>query len=72
MSKAGNKILRGAKEALAVARGDIDAMRKIRVTPSCGCVFCDLRLPRFYVDNKPHHNATKDGKAFAVTCGRVT
>jgi hypothetical protein len=40
----GAKIIEGAKEALAVAQGDPRAISKIRVTPSCGCVFCDLRL----------------------------
>jgi hypothetical protein len=28
------------------------------VTPSCGCIFCDLRLPIVLKDNKPHHEAT--------------
>jgi hypothetical protein len=47
MSKAGDKIKRGLEEALAVAQGDLDEISKIRVTPSCGCVFCDLDVPRY-------------------------
>lgn len=44
MTRAGNKILAGVREALAVARGDIPTIAKIKVTPSCGCVFCDVGL----------------------------
>lgn len=44
MTKAGDKMLAGVREALEVARGNPDVISKIRVTPSCGCVFCDLLL----------------------------
>jgi hypothetical protein len=40
----GAKIIEGLKEAVAVAQGDPRTISKIRVTPSCGCVFCDLDL----------------------------
>lgn len=30
------------------------------VTRSCGCVFCDIRLPIVLVDDKPHHEATNE------------
>ena len=39
-----SKILKGAQEALRVAQGDLATIAKIRVTPSCGCVFCDVGL----------------------------
>jgi hypothetical protein len=45
MSKAGKRILEGLKEVRAALSGDPEAISKIRVTPSCGCVFCDLLLP---------------------------
>lgn len=44
MSKAGKKIIKSAKEAIKIAQGDIDTIKNIKVTPSCGCVFCDLGL----------------------------
>lgn len=44
MTKAGDKILAGLRQALAAVRGDPDAISKIKVTPSCGCVFCDMNL----------------------------
>ncbi len=39
-----HKLLRGAHEALRVARGDFETIAGIRVTPSCGCVFCDMNI----------------------------
>lgn len=55
MSKSGDKILAGAREALAVTRGDIATIEKIRVTPSCGCVFCDLNLELHEDSGGFHH-----------------
>jgi hypothetical protein len=46
MTKAGDKILAGAREALNVARHDIPTISGIKVTPSCGCVFCDIGVPK--------------------------
>lgn len=70
MTKTGDKLLRGAREAVEVARGNVDMIRRIRVTPSCGCVFCDIKLPVVMVDGKPHHQAT-DGqrRSIMVECG---
>jgi hypothetical protein len=45
VSKAGKKMLAGVREALAVAQGDFATISRIKVTPSCGCVFCDVGLP---------------------------
>jgi hypothetical protein len=50
-----NKILKGMKEAVEVARGNPDAIRKIRVTPSCGCIFCDIGLDPTYVGDELLH-----------------
>jgi hypothetical protein len=57
MGKAGNKINDGLAEALAVSRGDREAISKIRVTPSCGCVFCDLKIQLHEDDQGFHHVA---------------
>jgi len=43
-----NKIKRGLDEALKVAQGDPATIANIKVTPSCGCVFCDLKCSLFY------------------------
>lgn len=61
MAKTENKILAGAREALAVARGDIPTISKIRVTPSCGCVFCDIGL-------KPHDDGIHRANGHEVRC----
>lgn len=55
------KIIKGAKEALAVARGDIPTISNIRVTPSCGCVFCDIGL-------KPWEDGIHRGNGHEVKC----
>jgi hypothetical protein len=57
-----NKIKRGLDEALAVARGDPAAIANIKVTPSCGCVFCDLKCSLFY---------DEDGEYFFTTAPRT-
>ncbi len=61
MSKAGRKILAGAEEALRVARGDLKTIENIKVTPSCGCVFCDLDL-------KPHEDGYHRAQGHEVKC----
>jgi hypothetical protein len=45
MGKAGKRLIKSLKEVGDAMRGDLEAISKIRVTPSCGCVFCDLLLP---------------------------
>lgn len=62
MSKAGKRLLDGVNEAIAVARGDPDAISKIRVTPSCGCVFCDMGLLPDWVCTQPAHYLPKEGR----------
>ncbi len=73
MNKAGNKILRGAREALKVVQGDLEAIDKIRVTPSCGCVFCDLDLPVHLAQWETNDVARywHDTKSHRVECGRT-
>lgn len=61
MSKAGDKMIAGAREALAVARGDIPTIANIRVTLSCGCVFCDAGL-------KPHDDGYHRANGHEVKC----
>ena len=64
MSKAGKRIIRGLKEGLAVVlSGDLEAIEKIRVTPSCGCVFCDIGL-------KPHADDVHRANGHEVNCMR--
>jgi hypothetical protein len=70
MSKLGKKMIAGAKEAVAIARGDLQAIRGARVTPSCGCVFCDLKMPTVVVDGVAHHEARDAGKRVLVLCTR--
>lgn len=67
MSKAGKKLISAAQQAVAVAQGDLDAMGRIRVTPSCGCVFCDLSLPT-HEDAQGFHHVAKGGER--VPCDR--
>lgn len=43
MSKAGKKLIEAAKEAVQIAKGDTTAIKYARFTPSCGCVFCDVK-----------------------------
>lgn len=43
MSKAGEKLLGAIQEAIDAVRGEIGP-RGFRVTPSCGCIFCDIGL----------------------------
>jgi hypothetical protein len=62
-----NRILEGAKEALEVARGNPDAIRRVRVTPSCGCVFCDLKI-ELHDDALGRHHVTQGER---VTCTRA-
>lgn len=44
MGKAGKRLIKSLKQVRDALRGDPEAISKIRVTPSCGCVFCDLAL----------------------------
>lgn len=44
MSKAGKKMLAGARQAVQIARKDPTVIKYAKVTPSCGCVFCDIDL----------------------------
>ena len=60
MTRAGKKMLAGAREALAVARGDASVIRNIKVTPSCGCVFCDLGLDLFRDDHGFYHDGPEE------------
>jgi len=69
MSKAGKKMIAGAKEAVAISKGNLEAIRNCKVTPSCGCVFCDLKIDIILVDGKPHHKASDGYNSVIVTCG---
>lgn len=60
MSRAGKKILAGLNDVLAVARGDAETIRNIKVHPSCGCVFCDLKLALFRDDRGFYHDGPED------------
>lgn len=61
MTKAGKKMLRGAREALRAAQGDPDVIRHVRVTPSCGCVFCDLKID-LHEDAAGFHHLGPEGQ----------
>lgn len=43
MSALGQKMIAGVEKVVSALRGETDP-RGMRVTPSCGCVFCDLGL----------------------------
>ncbi|MGY3278181.1 hypothetical protein [Bradyrhizobium sp. S3.7.6] len=60
MSRAFDKIKAGLDEALDVARGDTTAIARIRVTPSCGCVFCDLKVALYRDDHGFYHTGPED------------
>lgn len=61
MTRAGEKMLAGAREALAVARGDFNVIKGIRVTPSCGCVFCDLDFVPVKMKRQWIHHSPRSG-----------
>lgn len=61
----GRKIIEGSKEALSVARGELGTISKIKVTPSCGCVFCDIGL-------EPHEDGIHRANGHEVECKRRT
>jgi hypothetical protein len=58
-----HRILQGAFEALRAVRAGPDAVAGIKVTPSCGCVFCDLNLP-------PDEDGMHRGKTREIKCTR--
>jgi hypothetical protein len=60
MSRAFSKIKAGLDEALAVARGDTTAIARIKVTPSCGCVFCDLNVALYRDEHGFYHAGPED------------
>ena len=60
-----HRILQGAHEALRAVRGDFEVIAGIKVTPSCGCVFCDLNLP-------PDADGMHRGKTREIKCTRET
>jgi hypothetical protein len=68
MSKAGKKILKGLREVRRAVNGDPDAIRGMRVTPSCGCVFCDLKVDLHEDDSGFHHVA--QGERIECTRGK--
>lgn len=55
-----DKIKSGLDEALAVATGDPAAIMRIKVTPSCGCVFCDLNVALYRDDHGYYHDGPED------------
>jgi len=67
MTRAGEKMLAGARDALAAARGDIDVIREIKVTPSCGCVLCDLGIERVKLRRRFVHHFPEKGRT--IVCG---
>jgi hypothetical protein len=67
MTKAGKRLIAAAKEAIAIAKRDPDVIKDCRVTPSCGCVFCDLGLEPDWIDAQPVHFLRKENRY--VECG---
>jgi hypothetical protein len=49
-----NKIKRGLDEALKVAQGDPATIANIKITPSCGCVFCDLKCSLYFDEDSEY------------------
>jgi hypothetical protein len=65
MTALGEKILASAREALLVAQGDFATIKKIKVTPSCGCVFCDLGLKPAKLRRRWVHHSKRTGQIVA-------
>ena len=57
-----NKILAGAKEALLGAQGNMATIAKVKVTPSCGCVFCDLNIRPTKMKRQWIHHIPSEGR----------
>lgn len=57
-----NKLRAALKEATLVAKGDPGAISRIKVTPSCGCVFCDLGLAPDKLRRRWVHHIPKEGR----------
>jgi hypothetical protein len=62
MTKAFEKIRAGLSEALEVARGNPAVIQHIKVTPSCGCVFCDLDLKPERLRRRWVHHIPAEGR----------
>lgn len=67
MSKAGKKLIESMQEAVAIAQGDPDVIQNTRVTPSYGCIFCDLKLVPSWVHGKPVHHLRKEDRYVECT-----
>jgi hypothetical protein len=65
MTELGEKMLAGAREALAAVRGDASVIAGLKVTPSCGCVFCDLGLEPVKLRRRWVHHLPRQGKLIA-------
>lgn len=59
MTKAGKKLITAAHEALEVVRGE---RSDFRVTPSSGCIFCDIGLEPTKMKRQYVHYIRKEGK----------
>ena len=58
----------GFNEAWDVMRKCLDDMRDDTVTPSCGCVFCDLDdVPEMINGALKHHYQGRDGRLVPCT-----
>lgn len=60
MTRAGDKLLAGAREAVEVARRNPKVIRDIKVRPSCGCVFCDIGCAIYRDDDGFYHDGPED------------
>lgn len=58
MSKAGKKLIAAATEALEIVRGE---RADFKVTPSCGCIFCDINIPVIKMRRQYIHRVDKGG-----------
>ncbi len=65
MTQMGEKLLAGAREARAAVRGDVNAIKRIRVTPSCGCIFCDLNFRPAKLRRRWVHHFPRQGRLIA-------
>lgn len=67
--RAGDRILQSLQQIRDAIRGDFVAIRSMKVTNGCGCVFCDLHLP-LHEDEIGFHHVSKDGERAECTASR--
>ena len=66
MTALGKRLIASMKEVNAVMGGE-ESPEDWRVTPSCGCIFCDLSLDRFKMKRQHIHYVRREGRIIVCT-----